>query len=39
MALTHVAQASEVLKLLDKHQSDADLQSFLALVALHTQLR
>ncbi len=38
-ALTHVAQASRVLELLDHHQSDPDLQSFLALIALNTQLR
>ena len=38
-ALTHVAQAKRVLELLDHHQPDPDLQNFLALVALHTQLR
>lgn len=38
-ALTYVAQASRVLELLDQSSSDPYLQSFLALIALNTQLR
>lgn len=37
--LTHVAQAERVLHLLDRHTGEPGLENFLALLALHTQLR
>lgn len=36
-ALTHVAQAQRVLRLLDQHTGEPNLERFLALLALHTQ--